>query len=153
MLCCEWSHFGGIAMTSYDILQPVVALIFLTLIMQLWMYVVRLPAISAMGMKLDSNAPNGEQMSLLPAQVRWKADNYNHLLEQPTIFYATCFVLALTGGGVGLSLQLAWVYVAIRVAHSLQQALWNKIEVRFVLFLLSSIALVVLAVRAALTVF
>lgn len=137
-------------MTANAILQPVIALVLLTLFMQLWMYVTRLPAIGAMKLKPDPEAPRGEQMNLLPARVRWKADNYNHLLEQPTIFYAVCLSLAVAGAGSGLNLQLAWSYVAIRLVHSLLQALWNKIEVRFLLFAISSIVLMVLAVRAAL---
>ena len=137
-------------MTANAILQPVIALVLLTLFMQLWMYATRLPAISAMQMKPNPDAPRGEQMNLLPAKVRWKADNYNHLLEQPTVFYAVCLSLAVAGAGSGLNLQLAWAYVAIRLVHSLQQALWNKIEVRFLLFATSSIVLMILAVRAAL---
>lgn len=137
-------------MTANAILQPVIALVLLNLFMQLWMYAVRIPAIKAMNIKLDPQLPRGEAMNKLPANVRWKADNYNHLLEQPTIFYATCLSLALVGAGSGLNLQLAWAYVVIRVIHSFQQALWNKIEVRFTLFSLSSAVLLVLAIRAAL---
>jgi hypothetical protein len=104
-------------------------------------------------MRLDPAAPRGEQMSTLPAEVRWKADNYNHLMEQPTLFYAVALSLALLDRGAGANLALAWAYVALRVAHSLVQATWNKIEVRFGLFFLSSLALLVLvfnACRAAL---
>lgn len=92
-------------------------------------------------------------MATLPPQVRWKADNYNHLMEQPTVFYAAAFSLALLGRGQGAPLALAWSYVGLRIAHSLLQATWNKIEVRFSLFALSSIALIgmlVVAVQAAL---
>ena len=124
------------------ILQPVVTLIAWTMVMWLWMYATRIPAIQKAKMRLDSEAINGVQMSTLPARVRWKADNYNHLLEQPTIFYATAITLALLGAGGGINLQLAWAYVGIRVAHSLVQVLVNKIEVRFGLFTLSSLVLV-----------
>ena len=91
-------------------------------------------------------------MSQLPAPVRWKADNYNHLLEQPTLFYAVAFTLALLGAGDGLNLTLAWIYVGLRILHSLQQSLWNKIEARFIIFLLSSFVLAALIIRAAMTV-
>jgi hypothetical protein len=53
-----------------------------------WMYMTRLPAVHKAHMTLDPNAPRGEQMNSLPPAVRWKADNYNHLMAQPTIFYA-----------------------------------------------------------------
>ena len=91
-------------------------------------------------------------MAELPARVRWKADNYNHLLEQPTLFYAVALTLALLGAGDGLNLTLAWCYVGLRIAHTLQQAMWNKIEVRFVLFFLSSLVLIALVCRAAMLV-
>ncbi len=137
---------------STAILAPVTALLILSCIMWAWMYITRIPAVSKAGMKLDPNLPKGVQMAELPARVRWKADNYNHLLEQPTLFYAVAFTLALLGAGDGLNLSLAWAYVALRVVHSLHQALWNKIEIRFVLFLLSSLVLVALVIRAALLV-
>jgi len=135
--------------TSTDILAPVVALLLLTCVVWAWMYVTRIPAISKMGMKLDPNLPKGQQMSELPPRVRWKADNYNHLLEQPTMFYAAALTLALLGAGDGLNATLAWCYVGLRVVHTLQQTLWNKIEVRFVLFFLSSLVLIALVLRAA----
>jgi hypothetical protein len=113
-----------------------------------WMYVTRIPAIRRSRMKLDPQAPRGEQMSTLPAEVRWKADNYNHLMEQPTLFYAIALSLALLGRGAGANAALAWGYVGLRVAHSLVQATWNKIEVRFALFFLSSLLLIALTFNA-----
>ena len=134
---------------STDILAPVTALLLLTCVVWLWMYLTRIPAVKKAGMQLDPNLPKGQQMAELPAKVRWKADNYNHLLEQPTLFYAVAFTLALLGAGEGLNVTLAWCYVGLRIAHSLQQTLWNKIEVRFVLFFLSSLVLIALVLRAA----
>ena len=133
-------------------LAPVVALAAWSMVMWLWMYATRLPAIRAMRMKLDPQAPRGVQMATLPARVRWKADNYNHLMEQPTLFFAVALALAFAQRGDGWALVLAWVYVALRVVHSLVQAMWNKIEVRFALFFLSSLALIGMTVAAALAV-
>lgn len=113
------------------------------------MYATRIPAIGAAKMKMDSNAPRGEQMSTLPPQVRWKADNYNHLMEQPTLFYALVISLALMDEGSGINLCMAWAYVLLRVLHSLIQVLTNKILVRFSLFVLSNIPLFVLTFNAA----
>lgn len=135
------------------ILAPVVALVAWTMVMWTWMYLTRIPAIVKMRMKMDPNALRGEQMSQLPANVRWKADNYNHLFEQPTIFYAVALVLAQMGLGSGANLTLAWVYVGMRVVHSIQQATWNKIEVRFALFFLSSLVLIGLIYNACAAVF
>ena len=138
---------------GHAIVRPVIALAAWTFVMWAWMYATRIPAIRAASMKLDPHAPRGEQMASLPAQVRWKADNYNHLFEQPTLFYAVALALAVIGKGDGLELTLAWVYVALRVAHSIFQATINKIEVRFGLFVLSSLVLIALTARAAMAVF
>ena len=130
------------------ILAPVVALVAWTMVMWGWMYATRIPAINRMKMRLDPNAPRGEQMATLPPNVRWKADNYNHLFEQPTIFYAIAICLALLGQGGGVNLTIAWIYVALRVVHSLVQSLWNRIEVRFAVFALSSLPLIGLIIHA-----
>ena len=137
---------------SMTILQPVVALLIWSSIMWVWMYWTRIPAMLKAEMKPDPTLPSGVQMATLPARVRWKADNFNHLMEQPTLFYAVAFVHALSGTGDGLNLWLAWTYVAIRIVHSLFQALVNKIEVRFVIFILASLVLITLIVRAGLVV-
>lgn len=133
---------------SLQLLGPVIALVAWSQVMWLWMYATRIPAMIAAKMKLDPNAPRGEQMSRLPAYVRWKADNYNHLMEQPTVFYAIVLTLALLGPSGDTALILAWSYVALRVVHSLLQALVNKIELRFFLFVLSNIPLIGLTYEA-----
>ena len=131
------------------IIAPVVALVAWSLLMWAWMYATRLPAMARAKMKPDPQLPRGEQMNLLPAPTRWKADNYNHLMEQPTIFYAIALSLALLEAGGGSSLVLAWAYVGLRIVHSLWQSLTNVIEVRFVLFALSSLMLFGLTWNAA----
>lgn len=79
--------------------------------------------------------------------MRWKADNYNHLFEQPTIFYPVVIIAALLPGSGSADLALAWTYVALRVVHSVFQATINRIEVRFVLFFVSSLELLALVTR------
>lgn len=134
---------------SHAILQPVIALVLWSMVMWGWLYVTRLPAMFRERTKLDQNQPREVMLGGLPPRVRWKADNYNHLMEQPTLFYATALVLALLGQGDGPTLWLAWAYVALRVLHSLIQALFNVIPLRFAVFMLASGVLVGLAVRAA----
>ncbi|KZX77477.1 hypothetical protein A3715_01570 [Oleiphilus sp. HI0009] len=124
-----------------EILVPVVVLVAWSLVQWLWMLATRLPAIKASGMTLDATIPNGEQMASLPSKARWKADNYNHLMEQPTVFYALAISMALLGLGEGLNETLAWAYVGLRIVHSLFQSLVNKIELRFMLFALSNVPL------------
>ena len=134
-----------------EILQPVVVLLIWSLVIWSWMYATRIPAVVAMKMVLDPNVPKGEQMATLPPNVRWKADNYNHLMEAPTMFYAVALTLAVAGAGHGVAVAMAWVYVGLRIIHSLVQVTSNNIPTRFAVFVLSTLAqavLVALAVRA-----
>ena len=134
------------------ILAPVVALVAWSLVMMLWMYARRLPAIGRAKIDLATwRGGTGAQLEeILDPHVQWKAHNYNHLMEQPTLFYALCLALAVAGLGDGLNATLAWVYVGLRVLHSLIQATVNVVRWRFLTFAAASIVLIVLAVRAGL---
>lgn len=142
-------------MTGMDILQPAVALMGWTMVMWLWMYTTRIPAMMAAKVNPDSLArdPGASLDKLLPPQVQWKAHNYNHLHEAPTVFYAVAVVLAILGQGDGLNAWLGWAYVALRVVHSLVQATVNKVTLRFAVFVASSLVLIALIVHAAMAVF
>ena len=144
-------------MTGMEILKPVVALAIWTMVMWLWMYVTRIPAVGALPKSDEANADIGwtgaKLEGLLPPSVQWKAHNYNHLHEAPTVFYAVCLVLALIDQGNGVNLMIAWVYVALRVIHSIFHATVNRVMPRFALFALSSLALIALIVHAAIAVF
>lgn len=135
------------------ILAPVTALVLWTFVMWAWLYATRIPAIAKNKVALDPTRSKQEFDALLPPRVRWKADNYNHLMEQPTLFYAVALTLALLGVGDGLNLFLAWCYVGLRIVHSLVQALVNIILVRFAIFMVASVVLLVMAVRTAVLVF
>jgi len=142
-------------MIGMDILQPVVVLLAWTMVMWIWMYATRIPAmlkagIDAKGMVGSTGASLRAQ---LPDNVSWKADNYNHLHEAPTLFYAVAIVLAIIGQGDGFNTTLAWAYVTLRVVHSLVQATVNKVAMRFAFFALSSLALMALILHAGIAVF
>ena len=143
-------------MIGAEILKPLAVLAAWTMVMWLWMYATRLPA---MGKVPDLDTKNlvggtGKDLdNILPAKVQWIAHNYNHLHEAPTVFYAVALVLAVSGQGGGLNATLGWAYVGLRVLHSLIQVTSNRIMVRFSVFLLSSLVLIALIVHAALAVF
>ena len=142
-------------MVGMAILQPVVALAAWTMVMWFWLYGTRIPALSAAKVDPDDlvHDPTKGLDTVLPPQVMWKAHNYNHLHEAPTVFYAVAIVLAIIGKGDGLAAQLAWVYVALRVAHSLIQATVNKVTLRFLVFALSSFVLMALVAMAIMQLF
>ena len=135
------------------LLAPVVALVLWSFVMCAWLYATRIPAIRKLGIVYDPHRPAEAFHAQLPPEVRWKADNYNNLMEQPTLFYAVALTLALLGADAGLNVGLAWLYVALRVAHSLVQAMINVVMLRFAIFMAATLVLLVMSIRAALIVF
>lgn len=132
-----------------SLVGPLLALVLWSFVMEAWLYATRIPEIVGKKIVYDPRRPTEEFIAQLSPSTRWKADNYNHLMEQPTLFYAVALVLVLLEPqGSFISAVLAWAYVILRIAHSFVQAIVNKIELRFGLFILSSVVLLALTVRA-----
>ena len=134
-----------------QMLAPAAVLVVWTLIVMLWMIPSRFGAIGKLEDKsalAGKEGARGQDLEgVIPDKANWPAHNHSHLHEQPTLFYASSLILAIVGAGA-IDVTLAWIYVALRIVHSLWQILVNKIPVRFLLFLASSIVLIVMAVRA-----
>jgi hypothetical protein len=133
------------------ILTPIVALVAWTLLIMIWMMASRFAAMRRKDISLKGRVGGrgGTQLEgVVEDEVMWKAHNYMHLVEQPTLFYAIALVLAIGHAGGGYSAILAWAYVGLRVAHSLVQTTVNVVAYRFLLFALSSLALIGLVVQA-----
>ncbi|HET9460175.1 MAG TPA: MAPEG family protein [Sphingomicrobium sp.] len=134
------------------ILVPVVALVSWTLVMLVWMAIARRRAFAAMGIGWGTIPRGARGVNLdgkAPDEAQWPSHNYNHLMEQPTIFYAIALTLAMMGMGGGLNYWLAWAYVGLRVVHSIVQSTVNIVSIRFTIFALASLCLVGLTVHAA----
>ncbi len=135
-------------MYEHGMIGPVVGLLIWSFIMLIWLYAARIPAMQKA--KIRPGDATKAQMEALPPSARNPADNYNHLMEQPTLFYAVCFALQFLGqGDHSINIGLAWAYVALRVVHSLVQATVNIIIIRFLIFSISSLALGALIFHAA----
>lgn len=138
-----------------QMLAPAAVLIAWSLLILFWMAFTRLPALSKAG-GLGAAKPGGRGQDLegvIPDKINWKSHNYAHLMEQPTLFYAASVIIALLGA-TALDTVFAWIYVGLRIVHSIWQATVNVVKIRFLLFLLSTVALIYLAYRAlALTLF
>lgn len=127
-------------------LTPVLALILWTLVIWVWMYATRIPAMHEA--KIDpQNAIHPGSLTSLPTNARVVADNYNHLHEQPVIFYALAIYSHLAGVADGLNIWLAWGYVGLRIVHSLAQIVVKNVKMRFGVFALSTLMLIVIALR------
>jgi hypothetical protein len=135
--------------SDHGLIAPVLALLAWTFVMWFWMYATRIPAIRSAGVDMAELSRTGAALEL-PPEVSRVADNYNHLHEQPTVFYALALAAQLAGAADATSIGLAWAYVALRVVHSLVQATRNVIPVRFAVFALASFVLMALLARTAL---
>ncbi|MEX6724411.1 MAPEG family protein [Parapedomonas caeni] len=137
---------------AVQLLQSVIALGVLTLVMFLWMYATRIPAMNKAQVDPQAAMHPGS-LGVLPSEVRRVADNYNHLFEAPTLFYGLVPVIVLLGHADALHVKCAWAYVGLRVLHSLVQATINKVMIRFLLFSLSWVAMGIMIVREAIAAF
>ena len=134
-------------MTTNTFLAPVLALIIWTLLIWVLMYARRIPAMQKAKIDPDTaKSPDGSWKQDLPLSVQASAHNYNHLLEQPTIFYALMFYIALTTQMSTAIYYVAWTYVGLRVLHSFVQVSAGRVMLRFALFALSTIALIIMVV-------
>src|SRR5206468_3948579 len=133
------------------LIAPVVALVAWSLVMYLWMYIARFIGMKRAGISLKGRrgTRGGALEGVIPDEANWKAHNYVHLMEQPTIFYAVVFALILMGFDQRINLYLAWAYVGLRIVHSLIQATVNIVVYRFAVFTLSSLCLIGLTTHAA----
>ncbi len=141
------------AIFAETVLTPVLALVVWSLIVWIWMYATRIPAMQKARIDPQEARHPGTYGDKIPTQVRAVADNYNHLMEQPTIFYALAFYVYLSGAETSLNILLAWAYVGLRIVHSLIQNTVNLVVVRFLVFCLSTFCLFGMAVPSVMALF
>lgn len=135
-----------------SILTPAAVLVVWSLVVLLWLAVSRFSAFGEAKIDLRKAPPGSRGQDLegrIPAEANWKAHNFTHLMEQPTLFYATVVILALSGASA-FDISLAWAYVLLRIVHSVWQSTVNRIMVRTSLFWTSTLCLIILAIRALL---
>ncbi len=138
-------------MEASAILQPVIALGLWTGVVMIWMFVTRISWANSSGLNIQDAAHTRDVK--WPSEVARISENYNHLFEQPTLFYATALAIAIMGHGDAVAVNAAWTFVVLRVIHSLVQATFNLVSIRLGLFLLSWAALLVMIIREAMMIF
>lgn len=135
------------------LLQPVATLMLLTAAVALFLMCTRVLAMK----KLRVHPQKGQDVfalrKLLPHSTNRVANNYNHLFEQPVLFYVVTIGFCLLDKVDTATVTLAWCYVAARVIHTLIQTLWDRVMVRFGIFILSWFLLGALILKLALIVF
>ena len=130
------------------LLAPVVTLVAWSIVMLVWMAIKRRPFVSNRG-DIPDGTRGADLEAKYPGSAHWPAHNYQHLMEQPTIFYAIVFALILMGFDHAINVYLAWGYVGLRIVHSIVQSTVNIVRIRFLIFLLATLCLVGLVTHAA----
>ena len=140
-------------MNQTKIFGPFFATMFLTLVVWVYMYIRRISFIT--GNKLNSQdlAVPGELARLSPPAVSNPSDNLKNLFEIPVLFYALVLYLFATKRVDAAYVDAAWVFVAFRAMHSAVHCTFNLMMLRFYLYLFSTLAVWLIALRAALAYF
>ena len=134
-------------MNPVAILWPVVVMVALTFAVSLVMYRRRIAEIRAKKIRLQSIASaTGMASQLEDARA---SDNYRNLFEGPALFYVAALAAFALKVVTPLLVALAWLYVALRVAHSLIHCSSNRVKYRFLAFVSSHAVLFALWVALA----
>ena len=135
------------------ILQPMVAMMLVTAVVWVVLYAKRIPAMHAARLPAQTYTTPDKTVELLPEVASYPANNLKNLFELPVVFYALCLLLFVTERVDGIYLVSAWVFVGFRLLHSLIHITANIVIARFACYLVASLALWLMLVRAAIDVF
>jgi len=112
-----------------DILLPCAALVFVTLLVWVKLYVDRVGEMREL--RID---PQSLRSSALNPGVLKKvesADNFKNLFEVPVLFYVLCACLTAADMVTPFFVVGAWVFVALRALHSYIHCTYNQVLHRF----------------------
>lgn len=135
-------------MESVNPILGAAAVLGLWSVLMFFIYAVRLVSTGAKVGDLPAGFRGPDADSETPDTVKWTRHNYEHLMEQPTLFYAMVIILAVVGDTSAASYYAAWIYTGARILHSVWQMQVNTVPVRFMLFAISTLALLMLCVHA-----
>ncbi len=124
------------------VLLPMVAMVALTFVVMFLMAYRRISTMQRERIHPQKVATSA-QMSAAIADTR-ASDNFRNLFELPVLFYAACLTAQITGYVGSLVVALAWLFVALRVAHSAIHCSYNNVNHRFAAFLLGALVLLAL---------
>lgn len=140
-------------MNQNIILQPVMAMLLLTGLVWLLMYLRRLPYILSHNIDPQSIATPEQMTNVIPTNINNVSNNLKNLFELPVVFYVICIVLLITQKVDAMYVDAAWFFVGFRALHSLIHSTINHVNTRFTAYFLSSIALWYMTIRLSLSLF
>jgi len=136
-------------MEETRLLIPFFGMLMLTLLVWLYMYVRRIGYMLRNKIPARAGATPQKMAGIVPENVQNSANNFNHLFEVPVLFYAIVLYLLWAGQVDQVHIVCAWLFFLLRAIHSAIQCTVNIVLARFVVYVLSCLALWVMLVRAA----
>jgi len=135
-------------MDQSAIFGPVFATMLLTLVVWIYMYVRRIHFLTSSGIDSQDLAVPGALAQISPASISNPSDNLKNLFEMPVLFYAVALILFATSQVDAIHVVAGWTFVVFRTLHSAVHCTFNRVMLRFSLYLVSSLALWLMLVRA-----
>lgn len=139
-------------MSQQAIFGPFFATIFLTLLVWVYMYVRRISFIRSNNLSEKELSPV-VFAQLSPPEVANPSDNLKNLFEIPVLFYTLVLYLFVTQQVDPTYVTAAWIFVVFRVLHSFVHCTFNLIILRFYLYLIATLAVWFMTIRAVLVYF
>jgi len=135
-------------MAQTAIFGPFLALMALTFVVWVYMYIRRIRFISVNNINTRDLEKPGELARLSPAAISNPSDNLKNLFELPVLFYALALYLFAVAQVDAVYVLAAWAYVAFRALHSVVHCTFNLVMLRFSLYIASAVTLWLMAARA-----
>jgi len=135
---------------SHALAMPMLVMLVLTMLVWVYLFLQRVGYATANKLDIEDMKSPQDVATLIPAENSSASNNFKNLCEMPVVFYATCLYLTVFGQVDDLHVTCAWTFVILRVLHSFIHCSYNRVLHRFVAYLLSSIAVWVMVVRALL---
>jgi len=137
-------------MSQAAIFGPFFAMLVLVFVVWVYMYSRRIPFILGGTLTQEQMITPGMFAQLSPPAVNNPSENLKNLFEMPVLFYALALYLFTTNQVDGAYVAAAWIFVAFRALHSAVHCTVNIVNLRFAMYLISTLALGYIAFRAAL---
>ena len=131
-----------------ELALPMLAMMVLTLFVWLYMFIQRVGYDNANKLDIESMKSPQDVATLIPPESSSASNNFKNLFEIPVLFYVICLYLMVSGQVDQTHVYCAWLFVGLRGVHSLIHCSYNRVMHRFVVYLLSALALWVMVVRA-----
>jgi hypothetical protein len=118
-------------MNANAIFLPMLATMTLTAVVWFYMYAKRIPAMRRARISVQTYTTPGKVSEILPDEVNYSADNLKNLFELPVLYYGLCMYLFLSGNVDAAYVFGAWLFLVLRILHSVVHCTSNIVMVRF----------------------